>query len=103
SILPYPNYIKLGGGNLSTLYLDAGFGGLSGKNYSTSFRVHHLQQKGDLPYQKTAFSGLHASGNYLSNSLKYDAAVDLLRNKYALYGGFQDTGAAAPQNVYAGG
>src|SRR5690606_3451725 len=68
--LPYPNYIKLGGGNLSTLYLDAGIGGLKGRNYETAFHVHHLSQEGNIRYQKVTLTGLEAKGAYYTSQAK---------------------------------
>src|SRR5690606_32759017 len=43
---PFTNYIKAGGGNLSTLYLDAGIGSLKGENYETAIHLKHLSQTG---------------------------------------------------------
>lgn len=101
--LPYPNYVKLGGGNLATIYLDAGIGGIKGKNYNLAIHVHHLQQQGNLKYQKTALSGIEATGNLTTKKLYYTGSLHLLRNQYALYGDYFDTGSgAAPQNTYWG-
>lgn len=102
SSLPYPNYVKLGGGNLSTVYLDAGVGGLKGENYNTAIHLHHLQQQGLVKYQKTALSGIEATGNLSTKKLQYNGAINILRNQYALYGDFVDTGSAAPKNTYTG-
>ena len=100
--LPYPNYVKFGGGNLSTVYLDAGIGQFSGTNYNTAIHLHHLQQQGPIKYQRTALSGLEATGSLLSKTMRYNGGLDLLRNQYALYGGYADTGNAAPRHVYTG-
>src|SRR5690606_5591298 len=100
--LPFPNYVKLGGGNLSTAYLDAGIGQFKGENYATAIHLHHLQQQGSLKYQRTAFTGLEATGDLTTQALRYHAGVEALRHQYALYGGYVDTGAAAPQHVYTG-
>ena len=85
-ILPFANYIKAGLGNLSTILIDAGFGGLSGQNYETAIRVHHLSQKGDIGFQKTASSGIQADGTYHSNTHDWHAAVNWQRNQYFYYG-----------------
>lgn len=102
SELPFPNYVKFGGGNLSTIYLDAGIGQFKGENYNTAIHLHHLQQQGNIKYQQTTFSGLEANGSLLTKTMRYNGAVDMLRNQYALYGGYTDTGKAAPKNVYTG-
>lgn len=102
SALPFPGYVKFGGGNLSTIYLDAGTGHLKGENYTTAIHLHHLQQQGDLKYQRTAFTGLEANGNYTTKAMRYNGGVEMLRNQYALYGGYTDTGNAAPKHVYTG-
>ncbi len=60
--LPFANYIKLGGGNLSTVYLDLGIGSLKGENYSSAIHVHHVSQSGSIENQKTALSGVEAEG-----------------------------------------
>jgi hypothetical protein len=100
--LPYPNYVKLGGGNLSTIYFDAGVGGWKGENYTTAIHLHHLQQAGLQKYQKTAFSGLEADGDLQTENVHYKGGIELLRNRYGLYGGFVDTGTEAPKHIYWG-
>src|SRR5579872_3014402 len=58
--LPFANYIKLGAGNLSTLYLDAGIGSISGAHYETGIHVHYLSQMGDIKNQQSSSAGLEA-------------------------------------------
>lgn len=102
SVLPFSNYVKFGGGNLSTVYLDAGIGQFKGESYNTAIHLHHLQQQGELKYQRTAFTGLEANGSFITNTMRYNGGIDVLRNQYALYGGYTDTGKVAPKNVYTG-
>jgi len=102
SSLPYPGYIKLGGGNLSTIYLDAGIASFNGENYQTALHVHHIQQQGRFKYQKTAFSGLEATGELTTKKLHYKGGIDILRNQYYNYGAFVDTGVAPAKNTYTG-
>ena len=85
-LIPYPNYIKAGGGNLSTLYFDAGIDMLKGKKYETGIHLHHLSQKGNIDKQQSAISGLEAAGIY--HSLKYDwkGWLNVERNQYYYYG-----------------
>lgn len=100
--LSFPNYLKLGGGNLSTIFLDAGIGQFKNERYESAIHVHHLQQQGTYKYQRTSFSGLEATGSLRTQNLRYHGSLDVLRNSYALYGGFVDTGSAAPMFTYSG-
>ena len=85
-ILPFGNYVKLGFGNLNTIYFDAGFGGLKGANYETAFHLHHLSQKGNIENQKTATSGLEAEGTYHSARNDWHAKLTWNRNQLGYYG-----------------
>lgn len=100
----FPNYVKIGGGNLSTLYIDAAIGGISGSNYSGIIQLHHLSQKGLMASQKTAFSSIEASGNLHTRLFNYQASIKGLRNSYYRYGGFNDPSLPfyAPQLEYTG-
>lgn len=80
------NYVKLGGGNLSTLFLDAGFAGLKGRNYYTLFNVRHLSQSGSLLHQKSSMSGFNADGIYKGENLIWHAGLGVDYNKFNLYG-----------------
>lgn len=84
--MPYQNYIKAGGGNLSTLYLDAGIGALKGKTYETAIHLHHISQKGSLSNQQSALSGLEAEGALHRGNYDWHARADLERNQYYFYG-----------------
>lgn len=84
--LPFANYVKLGGGNLNTIYLDAGIGGIYGKDYETAFHLHHLSQKGSIPNQQSSLSGLEAEGMYHGSETDWHAALNVERNQYYNYG-----------------
>ncbi len=84
--IPFPNYIKAGAGNLSTLFLDAGLGNIKGKNYSTGIHLHHLSQTGSIKGQQTASSGLEAEGLYYGKEKLWHAAVAAERNQNFFYG-----------------
>ncbi len=86
---PFPNYIKLGGGNLSTLFLDAGVGGISGKNYETDIHLHHISQQGKIVNQQSALSGIEAEGMFHNNQSDWHTAIIAERNQYNYYGGDQ--------------
>lgn len=83
---PFANYIKLGGGNLSTIYLDAGIGGIKSDDYTTSFHVQHLSQKGDIEHQKTSATSLDAKGTYYKDDNAINASIGVSRNAYNRYG-----------------
>ncbi len=84
--IPFPNYIKAGAGNLSTLYLDAGLGNIKGKNYATGIHLHHMSQTGSIKSQQTASSGLEAEGLYYQKDKLWHASVSAERNQYFFYG-----------------
>ena len=84
--LPFANYIKAGGGNLSTLFLDAGIGGISGSNYETAIHLHHISQKGDIKYQQSSLSGIEADGTLHNDFSDWHAGISAERNQYYYYG-----------------
>lgn len=83
---PFENYIKLGGGNLSTLYLDAGIGSLKGENFETAIQVRHLSQTGDFNDQKTTLTGANADGSLHTSEHLWHGNIDFSRNQYHYYG-----------------
>jgi hypothetical protein len=82
----FANYVKVGGGNLSTLLLDAGIGSIKGKNYSLALRLHHLSQAGKIIDQKTSLSGLRADGSFRTSKNVWNGGVNIFRDVYSLYG-----------------
>lgn len=82
----YENYIKLGGGNLSTLYLDAGIGSLKGDNYETAIQLKHLSQSGSISDQKVSLTGLDATGVLHKNGKAFGAQLGIHNNRYHYYG-----------------
>ena len=85
-LLPFANYVKAGIGNLSTVYIDAGFGGLKGPDYETAIHLHHLSQKGNIKNQQTASSGIDADGTYHSARHDWHAGLQYDRNRYGYFG-----------------
>ncbi len=83
---PFANYVKFGGGNLSTIYLDAGIGSLHSENYNTAIHVQHLSQKGDIEHQQTSATSIDAKGTYYKDDNAINAAVGINRNMYNRYG-----------------
>lgn len=83
---PFPNYVKIGGGNLSTLYLDAGIGSLKGDNYETAIHVDHLSQSGEINEQRVSLTGLEADGTLHSATKTWHARLGVRRDQYHYYG-----------------
>jgi hypothetical protein len=86
---PFKNYIKAGAGNFSTLFLDAGIGGISGTNYETAIHLHHISQQGDLPYQQSSLSGIEAEGMLHEKQTEWHTMIEGERNQYNYYGNEQ--------------
>ncbi len=84
--LPFANYLKLGGGNLSTLYIDAGIGSLQGENYETAIHLHHLSQKGIIKFQESMLTGVEATGTLRTAGHAWHAGISGLRNSHYQYG-----------------
>lgn len=82
----FANYVKLGGGNLSTLLLDAGIGSLRGENYETAIRINHLSQSGNLKNQKVSLTGVDAEGSLHKNAKTFGARLGIHNNRYHYYG-----------------
>jgi hypothetical protein len=87
SRFPFRNYVKAGGGNLSTIFIDAGIGSFSGQNYETALHLHHLSQRGsDIQYQQSSQSGAEADGVLHRKKSDIHAGLMYERNQYNYYG-----------------
>jgi hypothetical protein len=84
--LPFQNYIKAGGGNLSTVYLDAGIGGIKGQNYGTAIHLHHMSQVGSIDNQNSQITGVEADGALHKATTDWNAGIMWERNQYTYYG-----------------
>ena len=84
--LPYQNYVKLGGGNLSTAVFDAGIALFHGRTYPTAIQVHHLSQSGNIKNQRFSRSGFEASSSLQYKNHDVRLSLDGLYNRYHLYG-----------------
>ncbi len=91
----YRNYIKIGGGNLSSLLLDAGIIPYSDKQYESVINIHHLSQTGKITDQKTTLTAIEAGGRYVTDKHIWKAGVYAGRNEYGYYG-FNDIIPAIP-------
>lgn len=84
--LPFANYVKLGGGNLSTIYADAGIGSLKGENYATGIHLSHISQKGKIENQQSSLTGLEAGISSRTKSSDWNAMLSGFHNRYYYYG-----------------
>jgi len=103
--LPSPNYLKVGGGNLSTFYVDAGIGGFKGDNYETALHVHYLSQVGNIANQSTSSIGAEGKLTYLTEKYTWHSNIDVERNGYHFYGYNHDVhkySSDAVQQIYTG-
>lgn len=82
----YENYVKLGGGNQSTLYLDAGISSLKGDNYETAILLNHLSQSGSIADQKVSLTGADAKGVYHTSGKAFGAQLGIHHNRFHYYG-----------------
>ncbi len=82
----YENYFKLGGGNQSTIYLDAGISSLKGDNYETAILVNHLSQSGSIADQKVSLTGVDAKGIYHTAGKAFGAQIGVHNSRYHYYG-----------------
>lgn len=102
---PFANYVKAGGGNLSTFLLDAGIGSLVGKNYETAINLHHLSQSGAIKYQQSSLSNLTAMGTLHKENVDIHSGINIDRNQYHFYGydhSLPDPGRDSIRQVYTG-
>jgi len=97
--VPFANYAKLGGGNLSTLYFDAGIGSLKGEDFETNFQLNHLSQAGDIKHQKSSLSSFNADGVQHRNGTAWHAAVDVKHNQFYYYGYDHETLSFADDSI----
>ncbi|MCB0699948.1 MAG: hypothetical protein H6551_08350 [Chitinophagales bacterium] len=86
AVKPLSNYLKLGGGNLSTIYLDAGITALHGADYETGIHVQHLSQNGGIKNQKVSLTGLNADGTLHKNGKAIRGRFGVSNNAYHFYG-----------------
>jgi len=84
--LPYQSYVKLGGGNRSTIYADLGTGAIHGEDYETSIHGHHISQEGNIVNQQTSLSGLELAGAKHNATGDLNASLSGSHNRYYYYG-----------------
>lgn len=84
--LPYSDYLKVGGGNLSTLLIDAGLGRFRGEDYETAINLQHTSRRGRIYEQRASRTGLIANGTLHRNDMAHSAFVDMSSSQYHYYG-----------------
>lgn len=86
------NYIKLGFGNYSTPYLQAGFTMGDGKNGVLNINAKHVSSTGDLPFQQFSKTGVEALGVInAGNDNEFTARVHVDNSNQYFYGFEPDT------------
>lgn len=85
-VTPFENYLKAGIGNLSSIYLDAGLGSLSGEQYQTAFHLSHLNQSGKLNNQQSSYTIFNGSGNYYAADQIFEASLEVRNRRNRFYG-----------------
>ena len=102
---PSQNYIKAGGGNLSTIYVDAGIGSLRGRDWESAIHAQHISQRGNIEGQKFWYTGLDATGTLHRNGHAWSGGLDADYRRVGLYGYDHDlypTTGNPFQKVFAG-
>lgn len=91
AVMPFQNYAKIGYGNLSSLYIDAGVGSVKNSQYEASAHFSHLSQKGPIENQQSSRTKFDAQGKYFTAGHAFGAELNVLRNGNTLYGYDHDT------------
>jgi hypothetical protein len=80
-------YLKLGYGNYSTPYIEAGFSFGDGKKSATAIHAKHTSSTGSLPFQSFGKTGLDVTGVYnTSNGLEWSGKAFYNNSVQYLYG-----------------
>ncbi|MDI9320202.1 MAG: TonB-dependent receptor [Phycisphaerales bacterium] len=82
----FENYVKVGLGNLHTIYLDAGIGGIKTKKIESNVQLGFLSQQGSLAYQKQTLGSLNAEAIYKQSRLSASFALHAIHNNFFQYG-----------------
>ncbi|HJU45718.1 MAG TPA: hypothetical protein VJ647_02995, partial [Chitinophagaceae bacterium] len=81
------NYIKLGVGNVTIPYVQAGFSFGDRKNTFYNIFADHYSSKGSLPFQKNNHTGVAATATYkTANNLEWSGRAGFKSDQYFLYG-----------------
>ena len=80
------NYVKVGYGNFSTPYVDAGFSFGDGKKFLANVYANYISSKGKLLYQDYSRLHIKAAGSYFLPKNEVYASVDIRMHENFLYG-----------------
>jgi len=86
----YPNYVKLGYGNLSTIFLEYGEEGKGPDLFHVpsehSIYIHSIYQKGSIKNQQSWLTDMREAGSIYGKKLVWNNSLDILNNQYYCYG-----------------
>lgn len=80
------NYIKIGFGNFSTPFVEAGFSFGDGKKINVNLLANHISQKGKLPFQQYSQSGFSLNGNFVTGKIEWYGKAGYNQDTYYQYG-----------------
>lgn len=80
------NFIKLGYGNLSTPYANAGFSFGDGKKSLVNFYADYISSTGKIKNQDYSRMNIKGSGSYFTNRNEIYGNVGFSQHEYGLYG-----------------
>lgn len=80
------NYVKVGYGNLSTPFVNAGFSFGDGKKYLANVYAGYSASKGKIVYQDYSHLHIKAAGSYFFSANEAYAVVDVKMREQFLYG-----------------
>lgn len=80
------NYVKVGYGNFSTPYVNAGFSFGDGKKFLANVYAEYISSKGKMLYQDYSRLNVKATGSYFMPKNEVYAGVNVKMNENFLYG-----------------
>ncbi len=80
------NYVKVGYGNFSTPYVNAGFSFGDGKKFLANVYAEYISSKGKMLYQDYSRLNVKATGSYFLPKNEVYAGVNVKMNENFLYG-----------------
>lgn len=82
----FENYFKAGFGNLRSLLVDAGVGGLYDEHYATNFRFFHQSQKGQNLHQQSSRTFFDAHATYSLENHEIEGGLQVKHRGNRFYG-----------------
>ncbi len=93
------NFVKLGYGNLSTPYVQAGFGSGRHENYNYGLFVNYTSSKGKIENQDYSTLNTLAAGTYLINKFQLNGSLAYDRNTVHYYGYDHNSGPVEKSSI----